>query len=175
MDLIDCGEIVKTAPRESRPSVASTAEPAVEMVFEELRVGDIWTSRYRSITAADVETFSHLTGDCDPLHLPGDQADLSPFGQPIVHGLLAMSVLAGLSSTCPRVRTLALVGVQDWSFLRPVTFGQKVAAVTEVHSLQPHGRRAGRVVWHRRLIDSQRRTLQQGCFISLVATASRSH
>ena len=183
MDLIDYGlkppaTLEVSAPSPSAKASQSTkVSPAtaapIELVFEDLWVGQCWTSHYRSITAADVASFGALTGDRDPLHQPSSRSNTSPFGQPIVHGLLAMSVLAGLSSTCPRVKTLALVGIEDWSFVRPVTFGQSVAAVTEVQSLRPHGRRAGRVHWHRRLIDSQRRTLQQGCFISLVATAGR--
>ncbi|MDB4353405.1 MaoC/PaaZ C-terminal domain-containing protein [bacterium] len=62
--------------------------------------------------------FALLTGDHDPLHEDGGMA--SPFGEPVAHGLLGLSVLAGLSSSRPDVATLALVAISDWHFESPV-------------------------------------------------------
>ncbi|TWT91830.1 MaoC family dehydratase [Neorhodopirellula pilleata] len=151
----------------------SAIEPIASdlLYYEDLVVGQQWTSPSRQITADDVETFSELTGDFDPLHKGNDG---SPFGRPIAHGLLGLSILAGLSTEYPRAATLALVGVTDWQFEKPIFFGDTVHVLTEVTEIQPHGRRAGRITWLRKLICDDGRVLQQGVFITLVASHSRS-
>ena len=140
--------------------------------FEDLSVGDQWVSPGREITGDDVENFAQLTGDHDPLH--EQHAVDSPFGEPVAHGLLGLSVLAGLSSDCPRAATLALVGISDWSFEAPVFFGDVVHVMTEVESIHKHGRRTGRVTWVRQLINQKGRIVQQGRFVTLVGTKARA-
>lgn len=143
------------------------------LYFEDLQVGDCWTSDSREISGEDVADFAGLTGDHDPLHTHQLIGGDSPFGEPVVHGLLGLSVLAGLSSGSPAVATLALVGISDWKFEAPIYFGDCVHALTRVTDLAPHGRRAGRVTWLRQLINQKHRIVQQGTFVSLVATRVR--
>lgn len=137
------------------------------LYFEDLQVGDRWLSATRTLDRDDVVDFADLTGDHDPLH--GEVAETSPFGRPIVHGLLSLSVMAGLSSIEPRVKTLALVRIGEWNFERPVFFGDSVHVRTEVAELQPYGRRAGRVLWKRQLLNQDGRIVQQGTLETLVA------
>ena len=139
---------------------------------EDLNVGDSWTSDSRMVSADDVAYFARLTGDHDPLHTD-ISGQSSPFGEPVAHGLLGLGILAGLSTNFPRVATLAFVSVTDWEFTNPIFFGQKVHVVTEIESLEQHGRRACRVVWFRRLVNEQDKVVQQGRFITLVASKSR--
>lgn len=139
---------------------------------EDLRIGQMWRSPSRAITAADVRAFAKLTGDDDPLH---DEVDSgSPFGQPVAHGLLGLSVLAGLGVEHPRTATLALVGITDWQFNSPIYFGQCVYVETTLEQMEPHGRRACKAVWLRRLVAESGRTLQCGRFVTLVAARRRS-
>lgn len=142
------------------------------LFLEDIQVGDRWESGFREISQDDVEGFASLTGDNDPLHQagPGD----SPFGEPVAHGLLGLSVLAGLSTRNPSVSTLALVGITDWQFEAPIFFGDRVQVVTEVEEIQQHGRRAGRVTWRRQLLNQHGRVVQRGRFVSLVASRNRS-
>lgn len=141
------------------------------LYLEDLNVGDRWYSSWRKISAGDVASFAHLTGDHDPLH--SESAGESPFGEPVAHGLLGLSILAGLGSDHPNAATLALVGISDWQFEAPIFFGDKVQVLTEVEQIQQHGRRAGRVTWLRQLINQDRRVVQQGRMVSLVASRSR--
>src|SRR5690606_32772467 len=97
----------------------------------------------------------------------------SPFGQPVVHGLLGLGVMAGLSSARPMVATLALVSIQDWKFEAPIFFGDVVHVLTTVTELASHGRRAGRVTWRRQLVNQRNRVVQQGTFVTLVAARTR--
>ena len=138
--------------------------------LEDLQIGQRWLSPSRVISADDVTDFADLTGDHTPLHAgsSGDTME-TPFGRPVVHGLLGLSIMAGLSSEHPRVNTLALVSLGDWEFRSPIYFGDSVHVETEVVSIEPHGRRAGRVRWHRRLIGARGQILQEGTIETLVA------
>ncbi len=158
---------------------APTQTDGVTLYYEDLAVGQCWKSPSRRITKDDVTSFSSLTGDFDPLHRSaaagsGTKTILpSPFGEPVAHGLLGMSVLAGLSTEHPRAATLALVGIMDWQFENPIFFDEVVHVVTQVETVIPHGRRAGRITWLRKLISSDGRLLQQGRFVTLVASHKR--
>lgn len=145
------------------------------LFFEDLQVGDRWTSVDREITAEDVADFAELTGDHDPLHTDQLAGASSPFGGPVAHGLLGLSVLAGLSSENPSVSTLALVGISDWRFEAPIFFGDLVHVVTTVLETETHGRRAGRVTWLRQLVNQSNRVVQHGTFVTLVSTRARVH
>lgn len=142
------------------------------LYLEDMNVGDRWLSESREITADDVADFAMLTGDHDPLHT--DQTLASPFGEPVAHGLLGLSVLAGLSSKKPNVATLALVEVSNWQFEAPIFFGDCVQVLTEIEEIQQHGRRAGRVTWIRQLLNQHGRVVQRGRFVSLVASRARA-
>lgn len=156
----------------SAPSAGMTVDAESQLLhFERLTVGDRWFSPWREITGDDVAEFAVLTGDEDPLHTTA-AAD-SPFGRPVAHGLLGLSLMAGLSSQHPRVATLALTEVSDWKFEKPVFFGDQIRVLTEVESLEPHGRRAGKVIWKRQLLNQDGRVVQQGRIVSLVARGKR--
>lgn len=149
-----------------------TSADTQPLYLEDMNVGDQWLSALRVITADDVADFATLTGDHDPLHTNNGAA--SPFGEPVAHGLLGLSVLAGLSSEKPNVATLALVGISDWQFEAPIFFGDRVQVSTEIEEIQQHGRRAGRVTWIRQLLNQHGRVVQRGRFVSLVATRVRA-
>ena len=149
-----------------------TTTQTERLFLEDMNVGDRWESGWREITADDVAEFAVLTGDHDPLH--GEDGANSPFGEPVAHGLLGLSVLAGLSTEHPRVSTLALVSLTDWEFEAPIFFGDSVQVVTEIEEIRQHGRRAGRVTWHRQLLNQDGRVVQQGRFVSLVARRTRA-
>jgi acyl dehydratase len=141
------------------------------LVFEDLNIGDCWRSRARTITESDVVGFANLTGDYDPLHMDHEFARSTPFGQPVAHGLLGLSLLAGLSSNFPAVHTAAFVEIRQWDFLLPLLIGDTVHAVTEVVGLNATGRRRGRVTWSRQLINQKDEVVQRGIFETLVSTA----
>jgi 3-hydroxybutyryl-CoA dehydratase len=145
----------------------STVQTA--LTFEELQIGQRWLSESRVIALEDVYEFAELTGDRDRLHVDPDFAARGPFGKPVAHGMLGMSILAGLSSTAPFVKTAALVDIRSWGFLRPLFPGDSVHVVTEVVDLKPHGRRHGEVHWHRQLINQKGEKIQEGVLVTLVS------
>ncbi len=142
------------------------------LFFDELPLGGCWKSRARTITESDVAAFAGLTGDYDPLHMDHEHARNTPFGKPVAHGLLGLSFVAGLGSHSPSVQTIAFVSVDNWSFLRPLYFGDTVHVLTEVVEKQSKGRRHGRIRWKRQLVNQRGEVVQEGFFETVVAISS---
>jgi 3-hydroxybutyryl-CoA dehydratase len=145
------------------------------LFFEDLVVGDEWESPSRTVTQAEVTGFAGLSGDFNPLHMDHEAARNGPFGKPVAHGLLGLAIASGLTSQSPRVETLAFLAIKEWKFLHPINFGDTIRVITRVEALEPRSRgRRGVVTWHRRLVDHQGKTLQEGSTQTLVRGRSRS-
>ncbi|MCA9270797.1 MAG: MaoC family dehydratase N-terminal domain-containing protein [Planctomycetales bacterium] len=139
--------------------------------FDDIEVGQVWRSQGRTITETDVVNFAGMTGDYTPLHVDHEYASNTPFRKPIAHGLLGLSLLAGMSSRCPNMATAAFLGVRDWKFLKPLFFGDTVHVTTEVTEKRQHGRRRGEVIWRRELVNQHGQVVQSGVFETLVDIA----
>jgi len=139
------------------------------LFLEDLELGAVWTSPTRTVTETDVVFFAGMTGDYDPLHTDHEFASKSHYGKPIAHGLLGLSLMAGLSSTAPRMRNLALIKVESWDFHQPIYIGDTIHVVSRVERIMPRGRRSGEVVWHRQLMNSRNECVQSGKIITIVA------
>jgi acyl dehydratase len=144
------------------------------MFFDEVEVGNHWRSPSRTISEADIAAFADLTGDDNPLHLDAEFASNTPFGRRIIHGLLGLSLTAGLSSHSPAMDTSVFMRILDWQFLKPVYAGDTVHVETEIIEKRPAGRRRGLITWRRRLINQQDEVVQEGNFETLVTLHSRA-
>ncbi len=148
------------------------------LYFEDVEIGQCWISPSRTITETDVINFAGITGDFNPLHVDSHFASGTHFGQRIAHGLLGLSWVAGLGSQSPFMKTVAFVSIQQWMFLKPLVFGDTVHVRTEVKDKSLSGRRYGRVLWNRSLINQRGEITQQGIFETVVETkvlATRPH
>ncbi|MCH2178680.1 MAG: acyl dehydratase [Mariniblastus sp.] len=137
--------------------------------YDDFEVGQKWVSPRRTVTESDVIGFANMTGDHNPLHVDFDFAAKSHYRQPVAHGLLGMSWVAGLGSHFPNVNTLAFVAVRDWEFQRPIYFGDTVYVETVCKAKTVTGRRTGKVTWLRTLINHRSQVVQQGIFETLVS------
>ncbi|HIB43921.1 MAG TPA: MaoC family dehydratase [Nitrospinaceae bacterium] len=63
--------------------------------FKEIQIGDS-ASIERVICLKDIETFSNLTGDKNPLHVDQSFAEKSKFGSRVAHGMLTSSFISTL-------------------------------------------------------------------------------
>lgn len=139
------------------------------LFFDDLQVGDVWESPGRTVTESDVVNFACLTGDHDPLHVDHAYAATTPFGKPIAHGLLGISLLAGLGSHFPAVRTLAFLEIREWKFRQPIFFGDTVHARNAITAMEEKGRRGGKITWHRQLVNQNGEIVQEGILETFVA------
>lgn len=93
--------------------------------FEELTVGEHFSTPARAVHEGDILEFAALTGDSHPQHVDREWAAESRFGEQIAHGLLVVSFAVGLLPLDPE-RVLALRRVSDAVFKQPVKIGDTV-------------------------------------------------
>jgi acyl dehydratase len=97
----------------SRPEVGATAR------------------RTRAVTARDIELFTELTGDRNPLHYDTGFAARSRFGEIIVQGGVTSGLLnAVVAEDLPGPGSVFLQ--VEWSFNAPVRPGDDITAEVEV-------------------------------------------
>ncbi len=137
------------------------------LFFDDVHVGDEWTSSSRTITETDIVMFASMTGDFNALHVDHEFSRQTPFGKPLAHGLLGVAWVAGLGSHAPLMQTEAFVAIREWKFLRPCFAGDTVHVHTVVVE-KTEGRRRGTILWKRSLVHHDGRVLQEGIFESLV-------
>ena len=114
--------------------------------FDELAVGDAFTSRDRTVTEADVGGFAALTGDWHPQHTDAVWAAESPFGERIAHGMLVVSIAVGLVPFDPE-RVVALRRVGDVVFKRPLRLGETIHVDGAVTALRDLDSDTGLATW----------------------------
>jgi acyl dehydratase len=102
--------------------------------FDDLAPGLRFTTRGRTVTEADVVGFAGLTGDFHPQHVDAAWSEGSVFGERIAHGMLVLSMGAGLVPFDPE-RVVALRRVRDVVFKRPVRFGDTITVDGQVKAL----------------------------------------
>jgi len=121
--------------------------------FEALDTGAAFTTRGRTLTEADVVGFAALTGDWHPLHTDAVWAAQGPFGARVAHGLLVISVAAGMVPFDPE-RVLALRGLRDVTFKRPVALGETISVKGRIAGLRELSPEAGLVSFSWSVHDS---------------------
>jgi acyl dehydratase len=93
-------------------------------------VGDV-ARRSRRITERDIELFTELTGDRNPLHYDEPAAERSRFGGIIVQGGVTSGLLnAVVAEDLPGPGSVFLH--VDWNFRAPVRPGDEITAEVEV-------------------------------------------
>ena len=87
--------------------------------------------RTRTVTAKDIELFTEMTGDRNPLHYDEALAEASRFGGIIVQGGVTSGLLNALvAEDLPGPGSVFLS--VEWSFRAPVKPGDEITAEAEV-------------------------------------------
>jgi acyl dehydratase len=99
-----------------------------------MRVGQT-ARRSRRISTRDIELFTELTGDRNPVHYDADVAARSRFGGIIVQGGVTSGLLNALvAEDLPGPGSVFLH--IDWNFHAPVRPGDEITAEAEVLSVR---------------------------------------
>ncbi len=94
------------------------------------KVGDT-ARRTKTVTRRDIELFTELSGDRNPLHYDEELASRSRFGGIIVQGGVTSGLLnAVVAEDLPGPGSVFLH--TDWSFKAPVRPGDEITAEVEV-------------------------------------------
>jgi 3-hydroxybutyryl-CoA dehydratase len=123
--------------------------------YEELEAGQTFTTRARTVTESDVVGFAALTGDWHPQHSDAQWAAGSAFGERIAHGMLIVSLAAGLVPFDPH-RVIALRRA-DATFKRPVRFGDTLHVSGRVLELRAASDEAGIVAFGWSILNQDER------------------
>ena len=99
-----------------------------------MKVGDT-ARRSRVVQERDIELFTEITGDRNPLHYDHEAAERSRFGGLIVQGGVTSGLLnAVVAEDLPGPGSVFLH--VDWSFRAPVRPGDEITAEVEVIELR---------------------------------------
>ncbi|GAA0523305.1 putative enoyl-CoA hydratase 1 [Saccharopolyspora subtropica] len=93
------------------------------------------TSEWLTITQEQVNQFAEATLDHQWIHIDVERAKQGPFGGPIAHGFLTLSLLPKLNSQTYRFEGVKMginYGLNRVRFPSPVLVGSRVRATTEL-------------------------------------------
>jgi acyl dehydratase len=101
---------------------------------------DLGSSDWHEVTQEHVDQFAEATGDHQWIHVDVERAKAeSPFGGPIAHGYLTLSLLAPLSAQVLRVTDAVMgvnYGLNKVRFPSPVPVGSKVRLSASLTSVE---------------------------------------
>jgi len=115
---------------------------AIDLAALTARVGEeIGVSEWFQITQDRVDAFADATLDHQWIHQAGPRADAGPFGGPIAHGYLTLSLLPHLMGSLPPLvedRRLAVnYGLDRLRFISPVPVGSRIRARAVLAAVEP--------------------------------------
>jgi acyl dehydratase len=97
-------------------------------------VGDV-AERSRAVSAGDIERFTEISGDRNPLHYDEELASAALFGEIVVQGGVTTALLnAVVAEDLPGPGTVFLH--VSWDFTAPVRPGDVITALVEVTSVR---------------------------------------
>lgn len=133
--------------------------------FEDFSAGQVFLSQARTVTETDVVTFAGWSWDTNPVHTDAVSAGSGRYGERIAHGVLGLSVALGLTSRIGVFEgcSIALLGIDDWRFRRPLRIGDTVRCRVEVLDTRLTSRGDAGILRRRlALLDQDGAVLQDG-------------
>ena len=144
------------------------------MNFEEFEVGYELVTAARTITETDIVNFAALTGDWTQIHVNAEYAKGTIFGQRVAHGLLGLSIAAGLGAQLGFIEeTVLAFRSLEWKFSAPIFIGDTIhlkATVKEKKELKKLG--GGSIVFEMRLLNQEGKIVQKGTWSVLMKSKS---
>src|SRR5512134_2330979 len=106
---------------------------ARERAIARVDVGHV--SMYRKkITDDDIFRFAEASGDFNPVHVDGDYACRTVFGDRVAHGVLTLGLVSAALARLPGV---VVYTSQNVKFLHPVRIGDTIEAAVHVTDKLP--------------------------------------
>jgi acyl dehydratase len=154
-------------------TTSGRAAPGGPLFFEDLTIGEVWTTARRTVTEADITNFAGVSGDFNPLHTDAVFAADAGFGAPVAHGALILAIATGLRQQMGLFNgsLKALVEIRTWKFLLPVfaadTIRVRTTIVERRATSSPHH---GIVVQHVDVLNQRDEEVQSGELVALMRT-----
>ncbi|MCM3688593.1 MaoC family dehydratase [Kocuria rosea] len=127
---------------------AAPTQPNTVVAFDQVKdlIGkNLGHSAWREITQEQVNTFAEATDDHQWIHVDPERAKEGPFGAPIAHGFLTLSLLIPMWSELfdvTGVSTKVNYGLDKVRFTAPVRVGSRIrmtVTITDVQEVKGNG------------------------------------
>ncbi|MBB1087012.1 MaoC family dehydratase [Lysobacter sp. SG-8] len=121
---------------DATPRIIDGLEALAACVGQELACSD-----WQTVDQSRIDAFANATGDHQWIHVDVERARLeSPYGMPIAHGYLTLSMLPALIASCLRIDGIAMAvnyGLDRVRFPAPVPAGRRIRVRVVLASIEP--------------------------------------
>ena len=111
---------------------------------------EVATSPWLTITQQQVNLFADATGDHQWIHIDPEKAKSGPFGVPIAHGFLTLSLIPQFFASAFKVSASRMgvnYGLNKVRFTSPVPVGSRLRARMKLLAVQPIGAGGTQFTW----------------------------
>lgn len=111
---------------------------------------EVATTDWIAVTQEQVNLFADATGDHQWIHIDPVKAAQGPFGVPIAHGFLSLSLLPLFFSQAVHIAGATMgvnYGLNKVRFPAPVPVGSRVRARVGVQAVEPVGADSVQITW----------------------------
>lgn len=111
---------------------------------------EVATSDWITVTQEQVNKFADATGDHQWIHIDIEKAKVGPFGGPIAHGFLTLSLLPTIFETGVEVvesRMGVNYGLNRVRFMSPVLVGSRLRGRMKLLSAEPIANAGFQMTW----------------------------
>jgi oxepin-CoA hydrolase/3-oxo-5,6-dehydrosuberyl-CoA semialdehyde dehydrogenase len=142
--------------------------------FEELNIGETYTTANRTITETDIVNFSNLSWDHFYPHTDHTSLEGTPFVKPVAHGYLVLSAAAGLFVYAKKGPVLLNYGIDELRFTKPVYAGTTIGVKLTVKEKVNQEKRdetdipKGIVKWRVEIIDQTNEVIGIASILTMV-------
>jgi acyl dehydratase len=121
--------------------------------FDELRAclgQEVAVSDWLTVTQEQINQFAQATGDHQWIHVDVERASSGPFGAPIAHGFLTLSLLPKFFESALTIRPSGMgvnYGLNRVRFTGPVPAGSRLRARLRLLACEPVDRQGVQLSW----------------------------
>ena len=111
---------------------------------------EVAMSEWLTITQEQINLFAQATGDHQWIHVDVERARTGPFGGPIAHGLLTLSLIPQFFQAAIDIREVGMgvnYGLNKVRFTAPVPVGSRLRARLKLLSSEPIDNRGRQMNW----------------------------
>ena len=111
---------------------------------------EVATSDWITITQEQVNQFAEATGDHQWIHVDVERARAGPFGAPIAHGFLTLSLIPKLFDSAIHVRNVGMgvnYGLNKVRFTSPVPVGSRLRGRMKLLACEPIDNNGMQMTW----------------------------
>jgi acyl dehydratase len=101
---------------------------------------EVAVSEWLTVTQEQINLFAQATGDYQWIHVDVDKAKAGPFGAPIAHGFLTLSLIPRFFETAIRIESARMgvnYGLNRVRFTAPVPVGSRLRAHLKLLECKP--------------------------------------